>query len=345
MERRKFIKLNSQFAMLISLMPLSAIESCTNDKKLNENNTMKNKKLDVLVVGGGPAGMNTALVLGRALMNTVIVNEEKPRNNVTQASHGFLTRDGFHPSEFLQVAKRQLEQYDTVAYKKGIVSAVEKVESGFKVITENGTEFITKRIIFATGYKDDLKKIGLNGVEKVYGKTVYPCPFCDGWERRNEPLALFGKDEGVGHFAKTISNWTDDLIIFTNGENPIGEDEIETLKKNNIQVINDEITELVSENGNLKEVKLANGNGIKRTGGFLLSTGEKQSTNIPKKLGVELSDWGTYQTNEWGKSKVAGVYIIGDAKNNFTGVIGSAAEGSYVAEMITQEIIEERWIG
>lgn len=305
---------------------------------------MSNNNLDVIVVGGGPAGMNAALVLGRALMSTVVVNEEKPRNLVTQASHGFLTRDGFHLSEFLETAKKQLEQYDTVTYKKDIVSQVEKVESGYKVISKDGTELITKRIIFATGYKDDLTKIGLNGVEKVYGKTVFPCPFCDGWERRNEPLALFGRDEGLGHFAKTISNWTNDLIIFTNGKQPIGEAEKETLKKNNIQVVEDEVEELISEKGNLKAVKLKGGNSIKRTGGFLLSTGEKQSTNIPKKLGVEESDWGTYQTNEWGKSTVEGIYIVGDAKNSFTGVVGSASEGSYVAEMITHEIIEERWV-
>ena len=283
---------------------------------------MSNKNLDVIVVGGGPAGMNAALVLGRALMNTVVVNEEKPRNLVTQASHGFLTRDGFHPSKFLQIAKKQLEQYDTVTYKKDIVSLVEKAASGYKVITKDGTTMITKRIIFATGYKDDLTKIGLNGVEKVYGKTVYPCPFCDGWERRNEPLALFGKDEGVGHFAKTISNWTNDLIIFTNGKQPIGTKEKETLKKNNIQVIEDEIVEVVSEDGNLREVKLVNGNSIKRAGGFLFSTGEKQSTEIPGSLGVELSDWGTYQTNDWGKSKVEGIYVVGDAKNSLLGLLG-----------------------
>ncbi|PKH51724.1 NAD(P)/FAD-dependent oxidoreductase [Tenacibaculum sp. Bg11-29] len=341
MKRRKFIKINSQFAILFSLIPTTAIESCSQNKK----NMTKNKNLDVLVVGGGPAGMNAALVFGRALMNTVIVNEEKPRNLVTQASHGFLTRDGFHPSEFLQVAKKQLEQYVTVNYKMDVVKQVDKTEIGFKVKTNDGTEYQTKRIVFATGYKDDLSKLGLIGIEKVYGKTVFPCPFCDGWERRNEPLALFGKDEGVGHFAKTISNWTDDLIIFTNGKKPIRNEEKENLKKNNIKVVEQEILKLISENGNLKEIKLADGNSIKRTGGFLFSTGEKQSTDIPAKLGVEFGDWGgTYLTNEWGKSKVDGVYIVGDAKNNFTGVIGSASEGSYVAEMITQEIIGERWV-
>lgn len=344
MKRSEFIRLNSQFAMLMSVMPMTVISSCVNEEN-KKNKVMSENNLDVIVVGGGPAGMNAALVFGRALMSTVIVNEEKPRNLVTQASHGFLTRDGFHPSEFLQVAKEQLEQYETVVYQKGVVEQVDKTETGFNVTTNDGTTYHTKRIVFATGYKDNLSKIGLNGIEKVYGKTVYPCPFCDGWERRNEPLALFGKDEGVEHFAKTISNWTNDLIIFTNGEKPIGNEAKAILKKNNIKVVEEEIIELLSEDGNLKEVQLADGERIKRTGGFLFSCGEKQSTDIPAKLGVEYGEWGgIYQTNDWGKSKVEGLYIIGDAKNNFTGVIGAAAEGSRVAEMITQEIIEERWL-
>jgi thioredoxin reductase len=305
---------------------------------------INNIELDVVIVGGGPAGMSAALVLGRGLMKTVIINEEKPRNLITQASHGFLTRDGFHPSEFLEIAKRQLEQYKTVTYKKDSVVQVEKNELGYKVKTNEGDVFVAKRILFATGYKDNLAAINLNGIEAVYGKTVFPCPFCDGWERKNESLALFGSEEGVGHFAKIISNWTNDLIVFTNDKKPIGSAEKETLKRNNIKVVEEKIETLISENGCLKEVRLINGESIKRTGGFLFSTGEKQATDIPEKLGVEVSEIGTYQANDWGKTTIEGIYVIGDAKNNFTGIIGAASEGSLVAEMIIHEIIEERWL-
>ncbi len=305
---------------------------------------MKNEQLDVLIIGGGPAGMSAALVLGRAMINTVIISDEMPRNLVTQASHGFFTRDGYHPGELLRIAKKQLEQYETVEYRKGRVEQARQSESGYTITTDGGRVFNSKRLVFASGFRDNVSKIGLKGIEEVYGNTVYPCPFCDGWERRNEPLALFGQDEGVGQFAKTISNWTSDLVVFTAGANAISEEERLTLAKNKIRVIQDKIAELISENGKLQAVKLAGGELISRTGGFLFSTGERQATDIPAKLGVETGEWGTYKSNDWGKTDVEGLYIVGDAKNGFTGVIGAAAEGSYVAEMITQEIIDERWI-
>lgn len=344
MDRRKFMKLNSQMVALLSLMPFASITSCSSDKTSIKNKNMNENNLDVLIVGGGPAGMSAALVLGRSLMNVAIVNEEKPRNIVTQASHGFLTRDGYHPIQFLEIAKEQIKQYESIEYVKNKVLKISKEEDSFNVVLKSGREFKTKRVIFATGFKDNIAEIGLKGVEDVYAKSVFPCPFCDGWERRNEPLALFGKDAGVDHFAKTISNWTNDLIVFTNGGNPINAEQKQILKKNNIEIIDTEVDQLISKNGHLTGVKLIDGRVIKRSGGFLFSTGEQQATDIPLKLGVEVSDWGPYETNEWGKTKVEGVYIVGDAKNSFTGLIGAAAEGSQVAEFITQEIIEERWI-
>lgn len=342
MKRRKFIALGAKAMALLTLglAPFSRSKANTKDLRREE---MQTSDLDVLIIGGGPAGMSAALVLGRAMINTVIVNEEKPRNRVTQASHGFFTRDGYHPSELLEIAKKQLEQYETVSYKKGLVNGVEASGDGFKVTTEDGNEFVAMRIVFATGFKDNVNQIGLNGIEKVYGKTVFPCPFCDGWERRHQPLALFGQEEGVAHFAKTVSNWTNDLIVFTNGAEAMSETEKAGLEKNGIQVVADPIEEVLSADGQLTGIKLKSGEVVPRSGGFLFSTGEKQATDIPAKLGIETSDWGTYSTDDLGKTAVDRMYIIGDAKNNFTGVVGAASEGDHLAGMIVHEIAEERW--
>ncbi len=305
---------------------------------------MNHENLDVLVIGGGPAGMNAALVLGRAMMKTVVINEEKPRNLVTQESHGFVTRDGIHPSELLAIAKQQLEQYDTVNYVKGVVTGVkQQTDRHYQVTTQNGEVFLSKRVVFATGYKDDLSKLNLKGVEKVYGKSVFPCPFCDGWERRNQPLALFGEESFVMEFAQVVGNWTDNLIVFTNGKKVLTEENKLILKRNNIGLFENEIVELVSENGRLSGVTLDNGETILRSAGFLLSTGEYQSTEIPSELGVQKEDFGTYQANEWGKTDVEGVYVVGDARSSFSGVVRAAFEGSNAAAMITKEIIAERW--
>jgi len=130
-----------------------------------------NRDLDVIIVGGGPAGMSAALMFGRTMMKTVIFNEEKPRNRVSQQSHNFLTRDGTHPLEFLKIAKEQLEKYDTVQYIKDFVIDVKKDAHGYRVKTKKGSEFKSQRVIFAMGFKDNINKLGLKGVEKVYGKN------------------------------------------------------------------------------------------------------------------------------------------------------------------------------
>ncbi|MEN7547102.1 NAD(P)/FAD-dependent oxidoreductase [Rapidithrix thailandica] len=304
---------------------------------------MSDKNLDVIVIGGGPAGMNAALVLGRAMVNAVVINEENPRNRITQGSYGFVTRDGIHPLEFLKIAKHQLEKYNTVQYVRGLVAGVKREDEGYLVNTQNNDVFKAPRVVFATGYKDDLRQANLKGVEKVYGISVFPCPFCDGWERKNQPLALFGEERYVVDFAKTVSNWTKDLIVFTNGKKMVSEAEKKMLLRHHVEVEEEKVSELLSENGQLTGVELLSGKVVHRTGGFLMNTGGQQSTLFPVQLGVEEEEYGTYETNQWGKTSVEGIYIVGDAKNSFTGSINSAAEGFTVAEMIVHEIIDERW--
>lgn len=299
--------------------------------------------LEVAIIGGGPAGMSAALVFGRAMINTVVINEEQPRNIVTQGSHGFLTRDGAHPSELLQIAKDQLAQYQTVHYTKGRVTQVDKQGGLFTIKTQQGNTFTTKRVVFATGYSENLDQVNLPGIRAVYGKTVYPCPFCDGWERRNQALALFGEEVFVFEFAKTISHWTNDLVVFTNGKQVLSSKQKQAFAQHQVKLIEDKIAELVSVDGQLQTVKLANGQSITRQGGFLLSTGEKQACDIPAQLGVAKGEYGTYATNDWGKTEIEGVYIVGDAKNGFGGIAASVAEGSMVAEMMIHEIIHEKW--
>ncbi|WP_299453097.1 NAD(P)/FAD-dependent oxidoreductase [uncultured Microscilla sp.] len=299
--------------------------------------------LEVAVVGGGPAGMSAALVFGRAMISTVIINEEQARNMVTQGSHGFLTRDGAHPADLLQIAKEQLVQYEQVTYVKGRVNQVEKQDALFVINTNKGDTFKAKHVVFATGYQDDISQVNLPGIDAVYGKTVYPCPFCDGWERRNQPLALFGEEAFVFEFAKTISHWTHDLVVFTNGKKVVSEEQKQAFEQKKVVLVEDKIEKLISINGQLQGVQLTHGQTISRQGGFLLSTGEKQACEIPAQLGVETNDDGTYKSNEWGKSEIEGIYIIGDAKNGFGGIAASVAEGARVAAMMIHEIIHQKW--
>ena len=172
--------------------------------------------LDLAIVGGGPAGMSAALVAGRAMLNTVVINAEAARNNVTGASYAFLTRDGAHPSDILAASKQQLEKYDSVTYRLGTVATIEHHTAGFELTMEGGDHVLAKRLIIATGHRDELTRLELTSINEFYGKSVYPCVFCDGFEHRGQRLAPFGADDAA-LYAPMVTLWSADVTVFTNG--------------------------------------------------------------------------------------------------------------------------------
>ncbi len=301
---------------------------------------------EVLIIGGGPAGMSAALVLGRSRIKTIILNTENARNMVTQHSHGFLTQDGAHPSEILKIAKEQLLKYKSVVYKKE--KALDLIPNGdhFQVKTENQV-YLTKRVIIATGYKDNVDQVGIEGLAEVYGKSVYPCPFCDGFENADKKLAVFGDAVMAPMFSKTIAHWSNNVIVFTNGDQMKDKELLSSLQKNGIEVIEQKIDKLLSKDGILEAVQLQGGRIIKREGGFLPDTKAVESTDFAKKLKVatEEGHFGMemYKVDENKETEIKGLYIIGDARSGWGGVAKSVAEGSEVGAAITHQIISEKW--
>ena len=307
---------------------------------------MSHKIFEVIIIGGGPAGMSTALVLGRSRIRTLILNTEKPRNIVTKHSHGFLTQDGKHPSEILAVAKKQLGKYPAVTYKNEKAVGLRHSSEGFIVDTESET-YNTKRVVLATGHKDNIEAIGIEGLKVVYGKSVYPCPFCDGFELADKKLAVIGDAVMAPMFAKTIAHWSEDVIVFTNGEKVLDQGIVENLKINGIQIVETRIKKLHSQEGLLKFIELKDGTFIEREGGFLPDTKSTEYTDFAKSMNIskEVGFMGmeTYKVKEGKETDVAGLYIIGDARTGWSGVASSVAEGSEVGSAITHQLIEENW--
>lgn len=303
------------------------------------------QSLDLVIIGGGPAGMSAALIAGRALLNAAIVNAEDPRNAVTTASHGFVTRDGVHPSELLAIAKQQLAPYDTVRYLKDTVVSAVQIDDGFELTLADSGTLRAQRLMIATGYTDDLGLLNLAGIESVYGKSVYPCVFCDGFEHRGERLALFG-GESAAHYAPMIRLWTDDLVVFTNGV-ALDAGAAAELARHDVAVYTQPVRRLDANDGRLRAVELETGERVERDAGFISDDYSQPATTFAQSLGVASSptDWGTTELDviETGGTNIDGLYVAGDAKTGFSGVLGAAAEGAACAEAIVHEIATERW--
>ena len=173
--------------------------------------------LDCIVIGGGPSGLSASLTLARARRNIVLFDDKKNRNRVTQASHGFITRDGIKPQEFKEIALKELENYPTVSYFKETVTEIIKDRDNvrFTVKTNNNQQYVTEKIILATGIQEIFS---IPSIRNFYGKSLFSCPYCDGWEQRDKPLVVIAeKEEHVLHLASLIYNWSQDLVVLTNG--------------------------------------------------------------------------------------------------------------------------------
>ncbi|CAM4520583.1 NAD(P)/FAD-dependent oxidoreductase [Paenibacillus xylanexedens] len=299
-----------------------------------------NQLLDVLIIGGGPAGLNAALVLGRARKNVVVIDDETPRNWVTRETHGFVTRDGASPREFRKAAKEQIAAYPSVQFASDTATTITGSDGDFVVKTTQGVSYRTKKILFAVGKKD--LPLDINGLTEVYGKSAFVCPYCDGWELRDQALVIIVSGDKALHMAKVISGWTAQYTICTNGSNSLTDEQREELKRHNVTVFDAPIQSINSEEGMVHQVVLNDGTAIPCTGVFFqpkLFTGSE----LPKAIGCEITESGTVIVDASGKTSVAGVYSAGDAASEMYQAITAASLGALSAVSINNELNFEKW--
>ncbi|WP_073202466.1 NAD(P)/FAD-dependent oxidoreductase [Gracilibacillus kekensis] len=297
--------------------------------------------LDCAVIGGGPAGLNAALVLGRSRRKTILFDDNKPRNAVTSESHGFITRDGIDPQEFKRIAQEELSRYPDVSIEKLRVHHIKKENNLFLVETENGEEYYAKKIILATGFKEELPDIPR--VKEFYGKSLFSCPFCDGWELRDRPLAVIADDQKAFHMAKVVSNWTNDLIVFTNGNKIHSLEEKELLQSKGISINEKQIATFIGEKGMLEQIQLEDQTTVLREGGFIAAEW-KQAASFDSSLEYTLNEQGGIVTDDWQRTNTEGVYACGDTRiAGPSQLIIAAGEGSMAAIAVNAALIEEKF--
>lgn len=299
---------------------------------------ISNTSLDVIIVGGGPAGLSAALVLGRCRRRTILFDAGHPRNEASRALHGYLTRDGISPAEFLKIGREQLARYDTIEIRSAKVTDVERGDRRFTVTIETGEQFSSRMLLLATGLVDELPQI--EGFRQFYGVTAHNCPYCDGWEHRDQPLAVLGCSKDAAELALELLLWSKDVILCTNGAPECGHDVLDPMERNGVRIVAAPIKRLEGIGDRLERIRFEDSSEIARAAIFF-SPGQHQRSHLAEQLGCEFCETdGCIQCGENAATNVPGVYAAGNATRGVQLVIAAAAEGMQAAFAINTALLE-----
>lgn len=294
--------------------------------------------LDVIIVGAGPAGLSAALVLGRCRRRVLICDAGRPRNAASHALHGFLTRDGIEPAKFLQIAREQLAPYETIELRHTEVTGVRCVANGFEVTLPNVERITSRKLLLATGVVDDIPAI--EGIAELYGRSVFHCPYCDGWEKRDQPLAVYGRGESGLGLSLELLLWSRDLVLLTDGPAQLSGEGLSRLAHHEIKLREDPIARLEGSNGALERIVFTSGESLARNAMFF-STGQRQASELAQKLGCQFTEQGCVDTGDYETTNVPGLYVAGDSSRLVQFVIVAASEGAQAAVAINKELMKE----
>jgi thioredoxin reductase len=294
---------------------------------------------DVIIVGAGPAGLNAALILGRCRRRVLVCDNDRPRNAVSQALHGYLTRDGIHPREFRSIGREELRRYDTVELRDVAAHDAQCEPNGqFRVTLADGAVVRSRKLLVATGVCDNLPEIP--GFAELYGRSVFHCPYCDGWEIRDQPIAIYGKEHrGVG-LSLELTAWSRDLVLCTDGPGGLSDDDRARLGRNGIRIREQRVTALEGRDGILQRIVFDAGAPLSRRALFF-TTGQFQRSELAIRLGCEFNDKGTVRTGKYESTHLPGLYVAGDASRAVQWVIVAAAEGAEAAFAINTDLIKD----
>ncbi|GAB6991729.1 NAD(P)/FAD-dependent oxidoreductase [Paenibacillus pini] len=298
--------------------------------------------LDCIVIGGGPSGLSASLTLGRARRNIALFDDGTNRNKVTHESHGFITRDGIKPQAFKEIGLKELENYPSISYFNTTITEIIKDTSNesYIVTTKDGQQFSTEKIILATGIQE---MFSIQNVRNYYGKSLFSCPYCDGWELRDKPLVVMAdKEERALHMAKLIYNWSKDLVVVTNGLE-LSNEGVQELQKCNIKIKSEPIKNLIGEDGYLQKIEFVTGETITRSGGFVIPSFYRPN-QFAEILGCEIQDNGAVVTDGVGRTTQKNIYIAGETETSGpSSLIISAADGNRAAVSVNTDLTMERF--
>jgi thioredoxin reductase len=293
-------------------------------------------KIDVVIVGGGPAGLSAALLLGRCRRRVVLCDSEQQRNRASTAIHGLLGREGLPPSTFLSEARRELARYHSVTIRTARVTDISAAEEGFEFTCVDGTGGVACKVLLATGIVDQLPEI--TGIEALYGISVHHCLYCDGFEYAGKPVAAIGKGDKGADLAVMIKHWIVDVVACSDGTE-VSADAALKLKHHGIPLRSERVAAVEGTKGKLTKIKFTSGPELERSGLFF-STGCHQASELSLRLGCRRDEKGGVITDPLTEeTSVPGVYVAGDVSRDVLLVSIAIAEGAKAAVAINKAFL------
>ena len=303
-----------------------------------------NTSFDVVVIGGGAAGLSGALMLTRSRRSVLVIDAGEPRNAPAEGVHGFLSRDGMNPFELLELGRAEVRRYGGEVIS-GRVSFARREDDGFAVATDFGGQFSARRLLVTTGLVDELPAVP--GVRERWGRDVVHCPYCHGWEVRDRAIGVLanGSAGGAAHMALLFRQLSSDVTVFLHTASGLSEADAERLRAREIRVVNGIVNSLVVECDELRGIKLQDGRHVPLQAlvavprfvarSEVLTQLGLQTTPHPQGMGEFI------QADAMGQTAVPGVYVAGNVNDLSANVIASAAAGSRAGAAINADLVSE----
>ena len=295
---------------------------------------MGQQDFEVVIVGGGAAGLSAALVLGRARRRVAVIDAGQPRNAPAAHMQGFLSRDGMPPSELLAAGRAEVVGYGVELVDDRVLD----IEPGFTVTLASGRSLTSRRILIATGVSDELPDI--EGVRERWGNDLLHCPYCHGWEVRDQRLGVLGTIPGSVQHALLVRQWSDDVVFFAHTYD-LTDDERRQLAARGICIEEGTVTRLVVNDDELGGVELADGRVVQRTAVFVRPGNVPHDDGVLAALGCDKNEAGFVTVDATGRTSNPGVWAAGNVVDPRAQVITAAGAGSAAAIAINADLVQD----
>jgi thioredoxin reductase len=293
-------------------------------------------QFDVLIVGGGPAGLSAALILGRCHRKALLCDEDHQRNRASHAIHGLLGREGRSPAAFLDEARQELTRYRSISVRGTRVAEITPTGDKFAFTCTDGSTGIASKVLLASGVVDECPE--LPGIKSLYGISVHHCLYCDGFEYAGKPVAAYGKGDKGAELAMMMKHWMADVVACSDGSE-VSADVMRKLKHHGIPLRAEPVRSLEGANGELAKIVFKSGPDLARAGLFF-STGCHQASDLSERLGCKRGAKGGVVTDlDTEETSVPGVYVAGDASRDVLLVAVAIAEGAQAAIAINKAFL------